>query len=134
MTGKRNGDILLWRLSVSPPMKASIDKNPLPVAPDREEGVYLNDLADGTVIEIETQHHHYTLVKRAGSQVQISGHPKLCPEPIAVQIEGSVATRPMVAPKPGFIGRGMYMIFKHPVFDNVTTSRIREIHSKSPRG
>jgi hypothetical protein len=95
---------------------------------DPEEGVYVDDLADGTVVEFETQHHHYTLVKRAGSQVRISGHPRFCPEPIAVQIEGSVSDPPMSEPKPGFIGRGMHLVFKHPVFDNVTTSLIREIH------
>lgn len=97
-----------------------------------EEGVYLKDLAEGSVIELQTQHHHYTLEKRAGSQVQISGHPTFCPEPVSVQIEGSVEGRPMIDPKPGYIGRGMHLIFKHPVFDSVTTSRIREIHSKSP--
>jgi hypothetical protein len=96
-----------------------------------EEGIYLKDLAEGAVVELETQHHHYTLQKQAGSQVQISGHPTFCPEPIAVQIEGSVEGRPMMDPKPGYIGRGMHLIFKHPVFDSVTTSRIREIHSKS---
>jgi hypothetical protein len=56
------------------------------------------------------------------------GHPMFCPEPVDVQIEGSVGGRPMQGPKLGFIGRGMYLIFKHPVYDSVTTSRIREIH------
>jgi len=105
------------------------DRGQMPAA--SEEGVYLKDLAEGSVIELETQHHHYTLEKRSGSQVRISGHPMFCPEPVAVQIEGSVDGRPALAPKPGYIGRGMYLIFKHPIYDSVTTSRIREIHSKS---
>lgn len=96
--------------------------------PGGDDGFYLDDLAAGTVVELETKHHHYTLVKRAGSEVRISGHPTYCPEPVAVQIEGSVVERPMTAPKLGYIGRGMYLIFKHPVFDSVVTSRIREIH------
>jgi len=29
---------------------------------------------------------------------------------------------------PGFIGRGMHLIFEHPVYHTITTSRILEIH------
>ena len=96
--------------------------------PATDEGFYVEELAAGTVLELETQHHHYTLVKHGGSEVGISGHPMYCPEPISVQIEGSVRGRPMLGPRPGFIGRGMYLMFKHPVYDIVRTSRIREIH------
>ncbi len=92
------------------------------------EGVYLNDLATGSVIELETQHHHYTLVKRPGDQVLISGHPLFCPKPVNVQVEGSIPSLPPTIPKPGFIGKGMYLLFNHPVYHSVTTSRIREIH------
>jgi hypothetical protein len=94
----------------------------------KEEGFYVDELAAGTVLELETQHHHYTLVKYGGREVGISGHPMYCPEPISVKIEGSVAGRPMREPRPGFIGRGMYLMFKHPVYDIVRTSRIRQIH------
>jgi hypothetical protein len=93
-----------------------------------DEGFYLNDLARGAIVEIDTQHHHYRLVKRADTHVRISGHPKFCPEPVEVEIEGSFGGRPPLMPNPGFIGRGMYLVFKHPLFDEVTTSRIREIH------
>ena len=99
--------------------------------PAAEEGFYLKDLAEGAVVEFETQHHHYRIVKRADAQVRISGHPTFCPEPVEVQIEGSVGSRPMLTPNPGFIGRGMYLIFKHPTYDRITTSRIREIHKLS---
>ncbi len=100
-------------------------------AQENPEGIYVRDLATGEAVEIETQHHRYTLVKRDGSQVRISGHPEFCPEPVDVQIEGSVGGRPMRNPKLGYIGRGMYLIFKHPLLDSVTTSRIREIHKLS---
>ena len=96
--------------------------------PGGDKGFYLNDLPDGTVVDIETQHHHYRLVKRADTHVRISGHPTFCPEPIEVEIEGSIAAGPLLAPNPGFIGRGMYLVFKHPLFDEITTSRIREVH------
>jgi hypothetical protein len=96
--------------------------------PGSEEGIYLNDLADGAVGEIETQYHHYWLVKCADTHVRISGHPTFCPEPVEVEIEGSAGSLRPLMPNPGFIGRGMYLVFKHPLFDQVTTSRIREIH------
>jgi hypothetical protein len=100
--------------------------------PEGDKGFYLNDLPDGAVVDIETQHHHYRLVKRADTHVRISGHPTFCPEPIEVEIEGSIAAGPLLAPNPGFIGRGMYLVFKHPLFEQViTTSRIREIHQLS---
>jgi hypothetical protein len=107
---------------------------PRTVQAGSEEGVNLNDLAEGSVIELDTQHHHYTLEKRAGSQVRISGHPTFCPVPVAVQIEGSVDGLPTLNPQPGYIARGKRLMFKHPVFDCVTTSRIRKISSKSLRG
>jgi hypothetical protein len=100
------------------------------VQPGSEEGVYLNDLADGAVVDIDTQHSHYRLVKRDHAHVCISGHPRFCPEPVEVEIEGSVGYASGLLPHPGYIGRGMYLIFKHPFFNLVTTSRIREIHTR----
>ena len=96
------------------------------VPPTNEDGVYLDDLQEGAVVELETEHHHYRIEKRDHAEARISGHPTLCPEPITVHIEGS--TRRGLLPKPGFIGRGMHLIFEHPVFHSVATSRIREIH------
>jgi len=94
-----------------------------------DEGFYLNDLADGAVVDIETQHRHYRLEKHHDRHVSISGHPTFCPEPVEVEVEGSIASKPALTPNPGFIGRGMYLVFKHPNFERViTTSRIREIH------
>ncbi len=103
------------------------NENPENTTP-KGDGVYLDELATGSIIELETQHHHYTLVKRAGGQVLMSGHPLFCPKPITVQIEGSFPNLPMSVPQPGFIGKGMYLLFNHPVYHSVTTSRILEIH------
>ena len=91
-----------------------------------EDGVYLDDLQEGTVVELETKHHHYRIEKCDHAKALISGHPTFCPEPITVQIEGSA--RDGLLTKPGFIGRGMHLIFEHPVFHSVSTSRICEIH------
>jgi hypothetical protein len=93
-----------------------------------EEGVYLNELAQGDELDFETAHHHYHLVKRNGAHVQLSGHPMYCPQPVDVEFEGSFANVWPSMPKPGFIGRGMHLMFKHPEFDLVATSEIREIH------
>ncbi len=97
-------------------------------SPEPGEGFYLNDLAAGSVLELETQHHHYTLVKHSGDEVLISGHPLYCPKPVNVHVEGSFPSAPPSVPKAGFIGKGMYLLFNHPVYHSVTTSRIREIH------
>lgn len=114
---------------IHPKLRQGIDLHAEP--PESNEGLYVNDLADGDVVEIETQHSHYRLVKRAAAHMCISGHPTFCPEPVEVEIEGSVGGRSsLLLPHPGFIGRGMYLMFKHPVFNLVTTSRIREIHMR----
>jgi len=93
-----------------------------------DQGVCLDDLAAGAVVEIETQHHHYTLVKGVDTHVRVSGHPSFCPEPVEMEMEGSIGSGSQFIPNPGFIGRGMYLVLKHPVFDRITTSRIREVH------
>jgi len=94
-----------------------------------EDGYYLGDLAEGTVLDIETKNRRYRLVKRTDTIVRLSGHPTICPEPIEVEFQGSVGTGPMSAPNPGFIGRGMYLVFKHPSLDQIiATSRILDIH------
>jgi hypothetical protein len=49
--------------------------------PGSEDGVYLDDLADGAVLELETKHHHYTIVKSAHTQARIAGHPSSAPNP-----------------------------------------------------
>jgi len=97
--------------------------------PQGPEGFYLGDLAEGTILDIETKNRHYRLVKRSDTRVHLSGHPTLCPEPIEVEFQGSFGTGSLSAPDPGFIGRGMYLVFKHPSLEQViATSRILDIH------
>jgi hypothetical protein len=108
-------------------VNGNADKEHRPGPPAMEEGVYLNDLAVGAVIELETQHHSYTLVKETGSEAWISGHPAFCPEPVLVHIAGSVPGRSWLDAKLGFIGRGLHLAFIHPVYSTIVTSRIRQI-------
>jgi len=93
--------------------------------PGTIDGIYVSDLPDGASLEVETKHHCYKIVKLALTQARISGHPTYCPEPITVAIEGSAGEGSAL--KPGFIGRGMHLMFQHPTYHILTTSRIVDI-------
>ncbi len=90
-----------------------------------EGGVHLDNLLEGTVLEIETQHRWYTIVLRGPGTALIWGHPKYCPDPVLVRIEGSTWGGSML--KRRFIGRGMRLEFMHPSYRTITTSRILEV-------
>jgi hypothetical protein len=92
-----------------------------------EGGVYLDRLSEGAVLEVETQHHGYTIVIGGRGRDLISGHPKYCPDPVQVRIEGSTWGGTML--KLRFIGRGMCLEFRHPVFRTIITSRILDIRA-----
>ena len=92
----------------------------------REEGVSLDDLGVGAVVEAVTGHHTYRLENSGNGDVLISGHPVYCPEPVLVELHGSIGDDQMI--KMWFIGRGMRLVFGHPQFGVVRTSRVREIH------
>jgi hypothetical protein len=92
-----------------------------------EGGVYLDDLSEGAVLEVETQSRWYTIVIRGRGQELISGHPQYCPNPVPVRIEGSTWGGSML--KLRFIGRGMRLEFRHPVYRTITTSRIVDIRA-----
>lgn len=92
-----------------------------------EGGVYLDSLSEGATLEIETQNHWYTIVNRGRGKVLISGHPKFCPAPTLVRIEGSTWGGSML--KSRFIGRGMRLEFRHPSYRTIVTSRIMEIRT-----
>jgi hypothetical protein len=94
-------------------------------APATDDGVYLDELEPGAVIELETKNHRYTVEKRSTGETRISGHPTLCPTPLAVQIGGSRSSEQGL--RRGFIGRGMHLVFEHPQQGTVSTSGILEI-------
>jgi hypothetical protein len=96
-----------------------------------EGGVYLDDLSEGAVLEVETQHHWYTIVIRRRGRDLISGHPKYCPHPVPVRIEGSTWGGSML--KLRFIGRGMRLEFQHPVYRTILTSRIVDVRASEQR-
>jgi len=92
-----------------------------------EGGVWLDDLSEGAVLEVETQNRWYTIVIRAGGQELISGHPQFRPDPVLVRIEGCTWGGSML--KLRFIGRGMRLEFRHPVYQRIITSRIVDIRA-----
>jgi hypothetical protein len=91
-----------------------------------DEGVFLDDLAVGAVVEVVTGHHTYRLENRGGGAVLISGHPVYCPEPVLMWLHGSVSDSHEI--KMWFIGPGMRLELRHPTLGLVQTSRVREIH------
>jgi len=92
-----------------------------------EGGVYLDELGEGAVLEVETQNHWYTIVVGRRGQELISGHPQYCPNPVPVRIEGCTWGGSMV--KLRFIGRGMHLEFRHPSYRTILTSRIIDIRA-----
>ena len=109
-----------------PHPKLSDEVNHNIVQSEVEGGVHLDDLAQGSRLEVQTQHRWYTVVNCGDGWVLISGHPKYCPSPLLVRILGSNWGGSML--KMGFIGRSMHLEFKHPEYRTpIITSRIVEI-------
>jgi hypothetical protein len=93
-----------------------------------EGGVYLPNLPQGAAVEVRTMNHTYTLVSCGEGCAIMSGHPKFCPEPVKVSIQGSTWGGSLL--KQGFIGRSMHMEFRHPEFHGpITTSRILDVRA-----
>ena len=95
-----------------------------------EGGVYLDNLSEGAVLEVETQNRWYTIVIRGRGEELISGHPQFCPDPVPVRIAGSSWGGSML--KLRFIGRGMRLEFRHPTYPRIVTSRVVDIRAADP--
>ncbi|MEX2261030.1 MAG: hypothetical protein WD696_03720 [Bryobacteraceae bacterium] len=113
------------RIRSHPHLSEEINRNI--VQSEVEGGVYLDDLPPGAEIEVETQNRSYRIVVQGRGEALISGHPKFCPQPVLVRIEGCNWGGSML--KVSFIGRGMHLEFRHPSFKLITTSPIVEIRS-----
>ena len=96
-----------------------------------EGGVCLDDLSEGALLEVETQNRRYTILIRGRGKELIWGHPQYCPDPVPVRIAGSTWGGSML--KVRFIGRGMRLEFRHPVFRTIITSRIVDIRASDQR-
>jgi hypothetical protein len=92
---------------------------------DQVDGIDVDDLPVGAMLEIETGHTRYILETRGEGKVLLSGHPEYCPEPVLVQFHGSVGGPTLI--RPGRIEPGMKMAFQHPKFGTLRTSRVRSV-------
>jgi len=98
-----------------------------------EGGVFLQDLPEHTVLEIQTDNRCYTAEILGPELVLICGHPRYCPTPVEVGITGSSWGGSLL--KLGFVGRGMRLEIQHPDYDApIVTSPIREIRECSHNG
>lgn len=98
--------------------------NKLPDIP-ATEGVDLEELPIGAVLEIETGHTTYHLENKGEGQALLSGHPRYCPQPTLVQIQGSLDAADGLRWR--FLGQGMRMVFLPPEHAVVRTSSIRRV-------
>jgi len=92
-----------------------------------EGGVCLDLLPDGAELEVETENHCYRLRVCGRGHALISGHPRLCPEPVLVKIYGSSCGGSLL--RRTFIGRGLHLEFRHPEYMTILTSPIVEIRA-----
>jgi hypothetical protein len=88
-------------------------------------GAYVNKLAVGKKLLVQTKNTLYT-VERREDGLYISGNAKYCPVPTKCRIPGSNFGGSML--KMDFVGRGMYMEFhtdEHPTV--IVTSQVQEV-------
>ena len=93
-------------------------------APEHLQGIALDELPIGAVVDVETGHNTYRLENRGEGKALISGHPMYCPEPVLVDFHGSAGPSTL---KMWLIEPGLKMEFQHPTFGIVRTSRIRSV-------
>ncbi|MBV9574544.1 MAG: hypothetical protein JOY93_10855 [Acidobacteriales bacterium] len=110
----------------TPHPSLSDDVNRHIIQSEIEGGVFLQDLAPATELQIHTKNHCYRVVFLGESSALISGHPEYCPNPTLVAIAGSTWGGSML--KMRFLGRGMHLEFLHPEYRTpIVTSAIQEI-------
>ena len=110
----------------NPHFSDSVNRNI--IGSEIEGGVYLRDLAPGSVLSLQTRNRIYKVVVLDDETALISGHPEFCPEPAQVRILGSTWGGSMLKTK--FLGFGMHLEFEHPVHRTVLTSRIVDIRAQ----
>jgi len=116
-------------MASAPELDADVDRDACRV--NEGDGFSLDELKVGDTLELVTKNRTYLIENRGNSEILIFGHPKYCPQPTLVRLYGS--TVGWIAVKPGFIGRGMYLEFRHPEHGLIRTSRIEQIRVPKQR-
>ena len=96
----------------------------------RAEGLDLDDVPVGAVLEIETGHTTYRLENMGRGKALLSGHPKYCPEPVPVEIQGSLNSVGEL--KWHFLGIGLKMVFLPSEHGIIRTSPIKSVRAVNP--
>jgi len=110
-----------------PNLSDSVNRNI--IQSEIEGGVHLSDVRPGSVLAIQTTNRVYRMVVLGDRTALLSGHPRFCPDPEEVRINGSTWGGSMLKMK--FVGRGMHLEFEHPVHRTILTSRIIDVRAAS---
>jgi len=100
------------------------------IASDVLEGVDLNSLRVGSLIDVETKSRHYRIEYPGGNSIRVSGHPEFCPQPVLASLQGSLDRDGTL--ETGFIACGMRMIFLLDDAHPITTSRVVHVRVEQP--
>ena len=96
----------------------------------QREGVDLDAVAPGSILELQTGHNLYRLENLGDGKALISGHPTYCPQPVVAEIQGSIGTTGFL--QWHFIEKGNGLVFLLGEHGPVRTSRITEIRTSKP--
>ena len=88
-------------------------------------GIAFDELPIGAAVEVVTGHTTYRVENRGDGKALISGHPTYCPEPVLVDLHGSVGGPNMF--KIWSIAPDLKLEFNHPQFGVIRTSRVRSV-------
>src|SRR5438477_6593927 len=95
------------------------------------EVVVFTNLADGSLIDVETKSRHYQIECLGGNAIRISGHPEYCPEPVPARLHGSIDRQGAL--EFGMISRGMSFRFLLDERQPITTSKVVRLRVDQPQ-
>jgi len=122
-----SGDSLNPHANSNPAIVSGIRKPP---TGGLQDGIDLEELPVGAILEIETGHNSYRLENLGDGNALLSGHPTYCPEPVVVQVHGSIG--PAGELKWRSLSKGAKMVFLPPDHGVVRTSTIKSVHRVKP--
>lgn len=95
---------------------------------EKDGGVWLKDIPEGSYALIETRNTMYKLSHLKDGSWEISGNKRFCPNPCKVMVNGSTFGGSML--RIGWIGMGMHLELYFPSltsFSVVTTTQIQKV-------
>ena len=88
------------------------------------EFVDCQSLPPGSLLDVETRNRCYRIECLGGHRIRISGHPEMCPTPVACTLQGSADKAGII--EPGMVSPGRYLRF---ILNDrpVTTTRVLKV-------